>query len=207
MRVGDEDVLQLGTPALRERSQPVADVDAPGFAERVQRLFLTLAAFRAAHGFGRAIAAPQIGFAERFIAVDLGDCPFVVINPDITWRSVETFSLWDDCMSFPDLLVKVRRHRSVSLAYLDGQGRRHTWLKLPPAASELMQHEIDHLDGVLAVDRASAKDDIVKRTDFERRLDFFARQVDGLPSMSSAEVVRGVSEPPTEPTEYGLPEH
>lgn len=180
MIVGRENVLQLGAPALRERSLPVADPSAADFAERVQRLFHTLAAFRAEHGFGRAIAAPQIGFAERFIAVDLGDGPFAVINPVISWRSQETFTLWDDCMSFPDLLVKVCRHSSLSLNYLDEQGQSQTWQRLPRAASELMQHEIDHLDGVLAVDRAASPDDIVTRAAFAERRAFYERQVDGL---------------------------
>lgn len=182
MRVGRENVLQLGAEALREDSQPVADVRDPDFAERVQRLFHTLAAFRAEFGFGRAIAAPQIGFAERFIAVDLGDGPFAVINPEITWRSDETFSLWDDCMSFPDLLVKVRRHTSISLAYLDRHGQRRTWADLARAPSELMQHEIDHLDGVLAVDRAQCRDDIVTRAEFQQRRGFYAARVDCLAS-------------------------
>lgn len=181
MKVGREDVLQLGEPALRESSRPVADVADPAFAGRVQRLFHTLAAFRAAHGFGRAIAAPQIGFAERFIAVDVGDGPFAVINPTVTWRSAETFTLWDDCMSFPDLLVKVRRHCSLSLSYIDGDGRPREWRNLPRAHAELMQHEIDHLDGILAVDRAASAGDIVTRAGFAERRAYYEGLVDGDP--------------------------
>jgi peptide deformylase len=52
-------------------------------------------------------------------------------------------------------MVKVRRHRSISIAYLDPAGGTHTWADLDPATSELLQHEIDHLDGVLMIDRTS----------------------------------------------------
>src|SRR6185295_1755913 len=70
------------------------------------------------------------------------------------WRSAETFALWDDCMSFPWLLVRVRRHASVSLRFRDGAGRERRWDRVPRALAELLQHELDHLDGVLALDRA-----------------------------------------------------
>ena len=76
------------------------------------------------------------------------------VNPEIVWRSRETFTLWDDCMSFPDLMVKVRRHRSISIQFQDVQGQIHQWSRINQAFSELLQHEMDHLDGILAVDIA-----------------------------------------------------
>ena len=181
MNVGGEYVLQLGAPALRQPSASVVDVASPGFRERLRRLHRALAGFRQAKGFGRAIAAPQIGMPERFIAVDLGDGPFAVINPVITWRSDETFTLWDDCMSFPDLLVRVRRHRSISLSYVDETGAAREWSRLAVDTSELMQHEIDHLDGVLAVDRAERPEDVVERAVFAGRRAFYDARVDGVP--------------------------
>jgi peptide deformylase len=84
--------------------------------------------------------------------------PFLLINPEITWRSEETFLVWDDCLSIPDVLVRVRRNRSVSLTYLDHHFRPREWKDLPPDLSELIQHEIDHLDGVLMTDRAEGED-------------------------------------------------
>lgn len=188
MQVGREQVLQLGAPALRQPSQRVENIDTPAFQQRLARLQTTLVAFRDAHGFGRAIAAPQIGLAERFIAIDLGAGPFAVINPTVTWRSAETFTLWDDCMSFPDLLVKVRRHRSISLQYTDAEGTEHAWRELAPDAAELLQHELDHLDGVLAVDRAKQSDDIVTRAAFAARRAFYQAQVDGLPGRLTLEL-------------------
>ena len=116
------DVLLLGDPRLRRVSSPVADRRESGFIAGRERLQATLGAFRARHGFGRAIAAPQIGIDRRFVAADLDGEPFVLVNPEIVWRSEETFTLWDDCMSFPDLLVRVRRHRSVSVRFTDCDG-------------------------------------------------------------------------------------
>ena len=62
-------------------------------------------------------------------------------------------TLWDDCFSFPDLSVKLKRHLSVDVRYRDAEGKEHT-LKARGALAELLQHEIDHVNGVLAIDRA-----------------------------------------------------
>jgi peptide deformylase len=64
-------------------------------------LMAALTAFRARHGFGRGIAAPQLGLGRRILALDLGAGPFPLYNPEITWRSDDTFELWDDCFSVP----------------------------------------------------------------------------------------------------------
>jgi threonine dehydratase/peptide deformylase len=144
------DILVLGDPRLRVRCAAVEQVDAGELA----RMAAALAGARAKLGFGRAIAAPQIGIARRMIMVDLGAGPFPVINPEITWRSDQRFEVWDDCFSVPDRLVRVLRHRSISLAFRDAALRPRVWRELPPELAELLQHEIDHLDGVLMVDRA-----------------------------------------------------
>src|SRR5262245_10316208 len=91
-------ILQLGDPRLRQIYSPVLDVADPTFVENHRRLHTTLGKFRQAYGFGRAISAPQIGVPQRFIALNLGDGPQLLVNPIITWRSRETFTLWDDCM-------------------------------------------------------------------------------------------------------------
>ena len=168
------DVLLLGDPRLRVRSAEVKRYDRDAF----DALAATLDAFRAKHGFGRAISAPQIGIAQRFIAVNLGKGTFFVVNPVVTWRSEETFTMWDDCMSFPDLLVRVRRVQSLSLDYVDEQGKPQQWRDLDQAAAELLQHEIDHLDGVLAVDRALDPQSLVMRAEYDRQREYFDAMVD-----------------------------
>ena len=174
------DVLLVGDPRLRIVATPAA-ADVPDLAVDVARLHATLAQFRAEHGFGRAIAATQIGVARRFIAFNLGDGPFTMFNPRIVWRSGENFTLWDDCMSFPFLLVRVARDTSVSVEFEDETCRQQRWERLDRATSELVQHEIDHLDGVLALDRAIDRESIVSREVFESMPEHFARQA-GFPA-------------------------
>ena len=168
------EVLLLGDPRLRARSREVESYDQHEF----DALASTLDDFRRTHGFGRAISAPQVGIAKRFIAVNLGKGTFFVVNPVVTWRSEETFTMWDDCMSFPDLLVRVERARSLSLDYVDEHGHRKEWRELDQAAAELLQHEIDHLDGVLAVDRAIDPESLVMRREYERNREYFDAKVD-----------------------------
>lgn len=172
------EILQLGDARLRQVSTPVADVADPVFIANQRRLHATLSAFRAANGFGRAISAPQIGVAQRFIALNIGDGPKLLVNPEIVWSGSETFTMWDDCMSFPNLLVRLKRNLSISVRFVDGQNRPQEWLGLNQAVSELLQHEIDHLDGVLAVDRALDRESLVLREVFETQRPYFERQVD-----------------------------
>jgi peptide deformylase len=171
-------VLLLGDPRLRVICQPIQDVADPDFRGENARLQAALDAFRAERGFGRGIAAPQIGIPRRFIALNLGVGTHSLINPVITWRSPETFTLWDDCMCFPDLLVKVRRHRSISIRFLDEGGQPQTWEQVGQAESELLQHELDHLDGVLATDLALDARSIIYRAAFEAAPAHFQSQVD-----------------------------
>ena len=86
--------------------------------------------------------------------------------------------MWDDCMSFPWIMVRLRRHRSISLQYVDEDGRTREWRQLEQSISELLQHEIDHLDGILAIDRALDRESIISREVYERDFAQFARQVD-----------------------------
>jgi len=147
------EILLESDQRLRRASLPIGSIDAPTRGQ-IEGCFETLTELRKRHGFGRALAAPQVGIGRRLIAVDLGAGPFAVVNPEITWRTEETFEVWDDCFSVPDKLARVRRHRSISLDYRDDRLRLRRWERLPPDLAELLQHEIDHLDGVLMTDRA-----------------------------------------------------
>jgi peptide deformylase len=146
-------ILVSGDPRLRRRSEEVSAVDETLLAES-SRLIATLRDFRERSGFGRAISAVQVGLIKRLVAMNLGAGPFVLINPEITWRSDDTFLVWDDCLSVPDVIVRVRRHSSISITYRDDQFRTRHWPRLSPDLSELVQHEVDHLNGVLMTDLA-----------------------------------------------------
>ena len=171
-------VLLLGEPGLRVKCDAVSGLGEPKLASQIRALQTTLDAFRRQHGFGRAVAAPQIGVTRRIIAMNLAGTPFTIMNPEIVWRSQETFSLWDDCMSFPSLLVKVERSKSISVRYTTENGEQSFLEHCEPSVSELLQHEIDHLNGVLAIDHARGCDDLIAREVFEAKPDYFAKQVD-----------------------------
>ena len=173
----DIKILTIGDRRLRQVAQPVNDVAAEDVRRATSLAHQTLADFRQRHGFGRAIAAPQIGADFRFIAVHLRNQSFTLYNPEITWRSRKTFALWDDCMSFPNLLVRVNRHMSISVSYVDEHGAPQNLSKLDANEAELLQHEIDHLDGVLAVDRAAGPESLLTRSALLECADYYRAQV------------------------------
>jgi peptide deformylase len=115
-------------------------------------MFDTILEFRKKYGVGRAIAAPQIVLQKIIICLNI-DKPVALANPELSDLSEELFELWDDCMSFPNLLVKVRRHKSLTLTFYDLKREKQVWL-LQDDLAELIQHEYDHLDGILATQRA-----------------------------------------------------
>ena len=145
-------VLRLGDPRLYEISTPVTQEELPALQAKINTLHNIVQAFRAKHGFGRAVAAPQIGLMKRIICLNI-DRPITIINPVLTEMSEEMMELWDDCMCFPGLLVRVKRHRSCVLTFLDEKWEQQRWA-LEGDMSELIQHEYDHLDGILATQRA-----------------------------------------------------
>ena len=160
------EILLLGHPALYERCQPVRRDEVDALRPTVQDLHDTLMDFRARYGAGRAIAAPQIGVMKRLVYMHI-DAPVVFLNPVLDEKSEERIELWDDCMSFPDLLVRVQRHRSCRITYRDLDWREHREV-LRDDLSELLQHECDHLDGVLAVARAVGPQAFALRSQYAR---------------------------------------
>jgi peptide deformylase len=159
-------ILLLGNPVLRERCVPVKDFATSRLNALIDDLYDTLHDFRTRNGFGRGIAAPQIGYTERVVFVH-AEKPLALINPVVARRSRKMVTLWDDCFSFPDLLVKVRRALSVDVRYQDPEGRKHT-LEATGSLSELLQHEIDHVNGILAIDRATDSRHIVLRSEYRK---------------------------------------
>ncbi len=148
----EREILLLGTPKLYEPSEEVKREELQALQPVIEDMFDCIRAIRRDYGFGRAIAAPQIGVQKRLICM-LTDKPYVIINPALEFVGDETMELLDDCMSFPKLLVRVRRYRHCILRYTD-----ENWLpqekRMDDDMSELIQHEYDHLDGILATMRA-----------------------------------------------------
>jgi peptide deformylase len=145
-------IIPLGDPRLYEKSTLVEKEEVQQLKPVVQDLHDILMEFRAKYKAGRAIAAPQIGVMKRLIYINI-DKPVVIFNPVLSNMSNEMFELWDDCMCFPNLLVRLKRHRSLTLTFRDEEWKENV-LNLENDLSELIQHEYDHLEGVLATQRA-----------------------------------------------------
>ncbi len=164
-------VLQLGDPGLREVGKRVDDPTSPEIRALVDDLTDTLAFWRKTTGYGRAIAAPQIGAGVRVIFLRLpGEEPWPLVNPEITERSKEKSVVWDGCLSFLSIFMQVERHREIAVKYQDLRGEWHECRAGEERnLSELLQHEIDHLDGVLCIDRVTDLRTVCTREEFEKR--------------------------------------
>ena len=151
-------ILTLENPVLRQRARKVRAVT-PALRRLIDDMIETM---RAAPGVG--LAAPQIGVSQRVIVVEFAEprddgeeVPpklYTVINPEILRPSQEVLDGTEGCLSIPGFLGEVERHQAVSVRGLDRNGnpfrlKAHDWL------ARIFQHEIDHLDGVLFIDRAS----------------------------------------------------
>ena len=147
-----KEILTLGNPQLYEISSPVTEEDLPMLNEWVTDLHDTLMEYRRVYGAGRAVAAPQIGIKKRLLYMYL-DKAYVFFNPVMEFPDDEMYELIDDCMSFPGLMVRVRRHKRAVIKYLDVNMKQQE-MYLEGDLAELLQHEYDHLDGILATMRA-----------------------------------------------------
>jgi len=147
-----KDLLLIGNQKLYLPSQPVLKPELPLVNKWVADLHNVMMEIRVQYNFGRAIAAPQLGIMKRLIYIHI-EKPIVLINLVLKDFSDDKITLWDDCMSFPQLLVKVERHQGVTVNYLDEEWHSHRWT-VKDDLSELIQHEYDHLNGILATMRA-----------------------------------------------------
>ena len=160
------EILLLGNPILRMRCENTKNFSDFELRQTVDDLRDTLVDFRSRHGFGRGIAAPQIGVTKKIIFMNI-DAEVALFNPEIVKRSRKLMTLWDDCFSFPDILVKVNRYTKISVRYQDASGAKQL-LEAEGALSELLQHEIDHINGTLAVDRAIDSRHIILRNEWKK---------------------------------------
>jgi peptide deformylase len=142
----------LGSPVLRQKAARVARVD-DDVRRLVDDLFETM---RAAKGVG--LAANQVGVARRVAVVDVGDDdppPLVLINPVIVERGAELATAEEGCLSIPEIFGDVERPARVVVEALDRDGTPHR-VEAAGYKARAIQHEIDHLDGILFLDHLSA---------------------------------------------------
>jgi peptide deformylase len=162
-------IAQLGQPVLWQVAAEVPR--AVILSEDFQQLLADMqATLREAKGAG--LAAPQVFDSRRvFLAAILPgadeDAPpdvEVFINPRLTVLTAETASAWEGCLSFPELLVRVSRPRRVRVEYVNARGD-DAILELEGFPARVVQHELDHLDGVLTLDRAESTRHIIKTSE------------------------------------------
>lgn len=146
------DIVLLGDPRLYAVCEPVEAREVEGLRSTIADMANVVLEFRDKYGAGRAIAAPQLGVMKRLVVMNV-DQPIAFFNPELFDFSEEMIEMWDDCMSFPNLMVWLKRHRYCKMRFRDINWEEQVW-ELADDLSELMQHECDHLDGVLATSRA-----------------------------------------------------
>lgn len=164
-------IAQLGQPVLRQNAAEVSreEIAAPEFQQFLRDMEETLVGEQ-----GAGLAAPQV-FSSRRVFLALTSLPEedesprqyeVFINPRIVAASAETDQAWEGCLSFPELVVQVRRHKAVRIEYLDRNGDAQT-IELADFPARVVQHETDHLNGVLTIDRAASTHHIIKASELD----------------------------------------
>ena len=156
----EREILLLGDERLYRVCDPVHPEELADMPALIADMRDTILAYRRKMGAGRAIAAPQTGVCKRVVCMCLHGEPVAFLNPVLTFPDGEMMEVLDDCMSFPHLRVRLKRYRRCVVHYRDLQWREGE-MALEGDLSELLQHECDHLDGVLATMRAQSVRDLV----------------------------------------------
>jgi peptide deformylase len=180
-------VVEVGDPVLRQRARELSpdEIGSPEIQRLIDDLIETK---RATHGAG--IAANQVGEPVRVAIVEVEEgnprYPYkppealtVMINPTVESVADETFEVNEGCLSVPDLRGYLQRHLSIRVRYLDRDGVEHEDVKRGLTAGSF-QHEVDHLDGILFVDRADPRTFATWEQFDRHQRDEFVRRVAGL---------------------------
>ncbi len=140
------EIRTVGDEVLRRKSKSVKTVNSV-----IRRLLDEMAATMQ-HESGIGLAAPQVGIAKRVLVADVGDGLIELINPEILFAQGSQVGL-EGCLSIPDVVGEVSRADSVRVTGLNRDGHQ-VWLEANGLLARCLQHEIDHLDGILFTDRA-----------------------------------------------------
>ena len=166
----DLKIIEYPDTLLREKSQPVEQVDsavAELLRQMLQKMYDT-------HGVG--LAAPQVGILKRLVVIDVGskegqEKPLLMVNPEIIEKSEEIKKASEGCLSVPNQYAPVERFASVTVSYLDENGVRQE-ISDDGLLAVALQHEIDHLNGILFIDYLSPlrRKMVINRLNKNRRL-------------------------------------
>jgi len=166
------EIIQLGNPILRDKAKFVEDVNHPRIQELVDNLLITV---KQANGVG--IAAPQVGASDRIFIVASRPNPryphapemepTAMINPKILDRTNETVKGWEGCLSIPGIRGSVPRYRTIEVEYSDRNSKLHKQ-ELTDFVARIFQHELDHLDGIVFLDRLETNRDIITEQEYQK---------------------------------------
>lgn len=143
-------IRYYGDPVLRKKAVPISDFNRE-FEELCEQLTDWMYEYD-----GVGLAAPQVGISQRFVVVDVskeGDKPIVLVNPEITWKSEEKVTDSEGCLSIPNIRGNVERYASISVKAFSPSGEEFQLERIDGLFARAIQHEIDHLDGILFVDK------------------------------------------------------
>lgn len=163
-------VMQLGNPSLRAIAKPVNDILSPQIQSLIDQMLLTL---QESKGVG--LAAPQVGHSLRLIIIASHPNqrypqapqmePIAMINPQILNHGDIQQKGWEGCLSVPMIRGLVPRYKEIEVSYEDRQGHQHT-TKLTGFVARIFQHEYDHLEGKVFVDRVESSLDLVTESEY-----------------------------------------
>lgn len=161
-----KEILMIGNNDLRQNSQPI-DFDKDNPHDYIKDLKDTLHFYQKQKNIGRAIAAPQIGYFKNIIYMESSNTKIIMINPKILNKSQETFEVWDSCFSADTAFFgKTKRHKEIEVEYYT-ENREKKNQVFTDDLSELFQHEIDHLHGILFTDHI-IDNQIIMRSEWEK---------------------------------------
>jgi peptide deformylase len=167
-------IIQLGNPLLRRKAAWVDNIQDERIQQLIDDLTLTVAQ---ANGVG--IAAPQVAESHRLFIVASRPNPrypnapemepTAMINPRIVAHSTEVAKGWEGCLSIPGIRGLVPRYQAIAVEYTDRNGKLHA-LELTDFVARIFQHEFDHLDGIVFVDRLENTLDMITEQEYQARV-------------------------------------
>lgn len=168
------EVIELGNPILRHKADAILNVMDDRVQTLIDDLMLTVK-----HANGVGIAAPQVARSQRLFIVasrpnpryptapDME--PTAMINPQILAHSDESVKGWEGCLSIPGIRGQVPRHQAIEVEYIGRDGKRHTQ-ELTDFVARIFQHELDHLDGIVFLDRVESTQDLMTEREYQERI-------------------------------------
>jgi peptide deformylase len=141
-------ILTYPNNLLRQRAKKIKSIQEP----EIQELIFDMLETMEKSGNALGLAAPQVGKLVRLCVIKLEGKTHVLINPEIKSKSWKKEIAEEGCLSFPGQFIPIKRHKKVTVKVLDKEGQEIT-LKTEGLLSKALQHEIDHLDGILFIDR------------------------------------------------------